>query len=141
MFERGQFYVQRRHQYFAGVNWRNPFDVAFPKRIFSSFCPYLPMVACSCVLTIPVAKVSWKFCKSTVETHQECHHFEISNYLSVKLIILQVNQKSFDICIVFFEMFSFSSFFEWARGTDGYPGAARLEELQHPQGNLNKNLF
>ena len=62
------------------------------------------MVMCSCVSTTPMAKVTWKFRKSTLETHQECHHSEISNYLPVELVTLQSNQKSFDICIVFFKM-------------------------------------
>ena len=37
------------------------FDVAVPNRIFSSFWTYSSMVVCSCVSTIPMAKVIWKF--------------------------------------------------------------------------------
>ena len=62
------------------------------------------MIVCSGVYTIPMVKVAWKICKSTLETHQKCHHFEIPNYLPVEFVILQSNKKSFDISIVFFKM-------------------------------------
>ena len=43
------------------------------------------MVVCSCVSTIPMAKVTWTFRNFTLNTYQECHHFEIFSCLPVEL--------------------------------------------------------
>jgi replication-associated recombination protein RarA len=39
-----------------------------------------------------------------LETHQECHHFEVSDDLPAILIILQGVQTGLDVVVIFFEV-------------------------------------
>ena len=100
MFHKAQLDVQWWHQHLPGVHQWLPFDDAPPHGELGPLWPVQPVVVRLGVLAVPKAKIAGKLGPTALETHHECHHFEVSDDLPAVLIILQGVQQGLDTVVI-----------------------------------------
>lgn len=100
MLHEPQFDMKWWHQYFLWVHQWLQLDIVLPHRELCLLRPVLPLVLCFSVPAVPNAKITGEIDKIVLETHQECHHFEVSDDSAI-LIILQGFQQGLYAVVIF----------------------------------------
>lgn len=96
--------MQWRKQYFAwGVRQLLPFDIVSPYTELTPLWSVPPMIACRGVSAVPKAKTR-KLDKAALVTHQEGHHFEISDNFPNVFFLFQGIWQDLDTAVFLFEM-------------------------------------
>lgn len=96
--------MQWWHHDLLEVHQRLTLDLVPLYRELGLLCPVLVLVVCIGTPAIPITKIPRKRAKTSMEIHQECHHFDVSDDLRAVLSIPQGLQQCLDAVVILFEV-------------------------------------